>query len=84
MASHSVKVYALSTCIHCQHTKEFLDQHKIPYDCIHVDLLKGDDRKNTIDEMKKYNPRASFPTVVIDNDCVIVGYQEKELEEKLG
>ncbi len=84
MATHSVKVYALSTCIHCKHTKEFLNTHNIPYDCINVDQLSGDEKRAVIAEMKHYNPKASFPTVVIDEDCVVVGFKEKELEEKLS
>ncbi|WP_461208809.1 glutaredoxin family protein [Desulfocurvus sp. DL9XJH121] len=81
---HAVKVYALSTCIHCANTKKYLDAHGIHYDCVHVDQLTGDERKAAIEEMKQYNPSASFPTVVIDENCVIVGHREEELKKHLG
>jgi glutaredoxin len=48
-----------------------------------VDLLKGEDRAQAIDEIKKYNPGTSFPTLVIDGKA-IVGFREKEIKEALG
>ncbi|BBD08930.1 glutaredoxin family protein [Desulfovibrio ferrophilus] len=84
MADKQVTVYALSTCIHCKHTKEYLDSMGITYACIHVDQLTGDERKDAVEQVKKYNPSASFPTVVIDEDCVVVGYKKDELKKHLG
>jgi len=82
--AHKVKVYALSTCIHCKHTKEYLDELGVEYDCVHVDQLSGDERKEAVAKVKEYNPSASFPTVVIDEDCVVVGYKKDELKKHLG
>jgi len=84
MAQKKVKVYALSTCIHCKHTKAYLDELGIEYDCVHVDELTGDERKGAVEEVKKYNPSGSFPTVVIDEDCVVVGFKKDELKQHLG
>ena len=39
-----IKVYALTTCVHCKHAKEFLDEKHIPYECVHVDYLTGEER----------------------------------------
>ncbi|MEF3698992.1 glutaredoxin domain-containing protein, partial [Desulfolutivibrio sp.] len=49
----NVKVFALSTCIHCKQAKQFLDDKNVVYECIHVDLLTGDDRKQAIEAVKK-------------------------------
>lgn len=84
MAQKNVKVYALSTCIHCKNTKKYLDELGVEYECVHVDELTGDDRKAAVDEVKKHNPAASFPTVVIGEDCVVVGYKKDELKKHLG
>ncbi|NJB68423.1 glutaredoxin-like protein NrdH [Desulfobaculum xiamenense] len=81
---HHVKVFALSTCIHCRNTKEFLDQCGVSYDCVHVDELTGDERKACIEEVRRYNPAVSFPTVVIDGDTVVVGFRKDRLRELLG
>jgi glutaredoxin len=79
----SVKVFALSTCIHCKQAKQFLDEKKVVYECVHVDLLTGDDRKQVIEEVKKVNPSLSFPTIVI-GDTVIVGFRKDEITSALG
>ena len=84
MTQKHVKVFALSTCIHCKNTQKYLDEHGIEYECVHVDQLTGDERKEAVAQVKKYNPAASFPTVVIDENCVIVGHKTDELKKHLG
>jgi glutaredoxin-like protein NrdH len=79
----NVKLYALSTCIHCKHTKEFLQEHNVDYDCIEVDTLQGDERKKIIEEVREHNPDLSFPTIVLEDKC-IVGFKKEELKEALG
>jgi glutaredoxin len=78
-----VRLFALSTCIWCKKTKEFLSSMKVAFDFIYVDLLKGNERSEAIAEVKKYNPSISFPTLVIGEKC-IVGLKEKEIKEALG
>ncbi len=34
-----IKLYALSTCSHCQDTKDLLNQCHIAYDCVDIDTL---------------------------------------------
>ena len=77
-------LYALSTCGWCRKTKEFLKKLGLEYDFIYVDTLDGNDRDNTIDEIKKWNPRCSFPTIVINDKECIVGYKEDKIKEALG
>ncbi|EKO39973.1 MAG: glutaredoxin-like protein [Solidesulfovibrio magneticus str. Maddingley MBC34] len=76
--SADIKVYALSTCVHCKHAKEFLEEKHIPYDCVHVDYLTGEERTKIMDIVRKLNPALSFPTIVI-GDKVIVGFRRDEL-----
>lgn len=77
-----IKVYALSTCVHCKHAKEYLEEHKIPYDCIHVDFLSGEERNEVMSIVRKLNPALSFPTIVI-GDKVIVGFRRDEIENAI-
>ncbi|MBN1225785.1 MAG: glutaredoxin family protein [Deltaproteobacteria bacterium] len=79
----SIKIFTLSTCSHCRALKKFLDQHDISYDFTDVDLLESQERGKAIEELRKINPRCSFPTSVI-GDKVISGFKEKEIEEALG
>jgi glutaredoxin-like protein NrdH len=83
MSNPEVKVFSLSTCSHCKATKKYLSDCTIKYEFVDVDLLQGDERKAIIEDVKKFNPRCSFPTIII-GDKVIVGFKEKEIREALG
>ena len=83
MATKPVMIYALSTCSHCRAAKRFLDEREVNYESEEVDLLKGEDRKAAIENVKKLNPSCSFPTILIGED-VIVGFKEEEIREALG
>ena len=48
-----------------------------------VDLLEGDERKAILEDVKKFNPKCSFPTIII-GEKVIVGFKEKDIKEALG
>ena len=78
-----VKLYTLSTCSHCRATKEFLDDCSVKYDFEDVDLLEGEERKAILADVRKWNPKCSFPTIVI-GDKVIAGFKEDEIKEALG
>ena len=78
-----VKLYTLSTCSHCRATKEFLNDCSVKYDFEDVDLLEGEERKAILEDVKKWNPKCSFPTIVI-GDKVIAGFKENEIREALG
>ena len=78
-----VKIFSLSTCSHCKSTKKLLNECTVQYDFVDVDLLQGEERAAILEEIKKFNPNCSFPTVII-GDKVIVGYKEKEIKEALG
>ena len=77
-----VKIYALSTCIHCRNAKKYLDECGVKYNCVHVDELKGDDRKSIVKQLKDHNPAVSFPTIVI-KDTVVVGYHKDKIDNAL-
>ena len=79
-----IMLYALSTCGWCKKTKELLTKLGVGFDFIYVDYLNDDDRDDTMEIVKKWNPRCSFPTLVInDKDC-IVGYKKDKIKEALG
>ena len=78
-----VKIYSLSTCSHCKSTKKLLDDCEVMYEFEDVDMLKGEERAAILEDVKKWNPRCSFPTIII-GDQVIVGYKEDEIKQALG
>lgn len=83
MSQPEIKVFSLSTCSHCKSTKKLLSECTVKYEFIDVDMLEGDERKAILEDVKKLNPRCSFPTIII-GDKVIVGYKEKDIKEALG
>jgi len=82
-AQKPVKLYTLSTCSHCKTAKKFMKDHAIDCDITDVDLLAGPQQAAVLEEIKKYNPRFSFPTILIGDD-VIIGFQEDKIREVLG
>lgn len=78
-----VKLFALSTCGWCKRAKRFLNEHNVEYDFTDVDLLTGAEKDRCMQELQKWNPRRNFPTIVIDDEVVIVGYKEDQLRKAL-
>ena len=76
-------LFALSTCGWCKKTKKLLNELGVEYHFVDVDLLQGDDRDKTMKELEGWNPRYTFPTLVINDKC-IVGFKEEEIKEVLG
>jgi glutaredoxin-like protein NrdH len=79
-----VMLYALSTCGWCAKTKELLRELGITFDYTFVDLLEGTEQDAAMDQVEKFNPHGSFPTLVIDSRKAIVGFKEKEIREAFG
>jgi len=77
-------LYALSTCVWCKKMKAFLDEQGVSYEFIFVDMLDADDRKSVMEELRKFNPRGSFPTLVINEENAVVGFNRTKLSEAIG
>ncbi len=79
----TVKMYALSTCAWCRRTKKFLRDNEVAFDFVDVDLLDPDERRRTKEELKSFNPAGSYPTIVVDGETVVVGFNPDRLKEVL-
>jgi glutaredoxin-like protein NrdH len=78
-----VMLYALSTCGWCKKTKGLLEELKVDFYYTHVDQLKGEERTEAIEAVKKWNPRCSFPSLVVNDSQCIIGYDEAKIREAL-
>ena len=56
----------------------------VEYSYVFMDKLKDDDKDKALDDLERWNPRTSFPTIVINDDRCIVGFKEDEIKEALG
>lgn len=79
-----VFLYALSTCIHCRHTREYLDKERINYDYVYVDKLEGQERQTIMEQVRELNPRISFPTMVCGPErTVVIGFDPEAIRAAL-
>jgi len=81
--SPKVKIFTLSTCSHCKATKKFLNDNGITFEFVDVDRTEGTQREIVLEEVVKYNPQRSFPTIII-GDKIIVGFKEDDIRKALG
>lgn len=79
-----ITLYTLTTCVWCRKTKQFFQDLGIGYRYTDVDLLEGEEREAVMEEVKRWNPDCSFPSIVIDQSTCIVGFNEARIREALG
>ncbi len=80
--ARKVRLYSLSTCPICSRIKRFLRDNKIDCEVIDVDTLNSGEQWVKSKELKQYNPRATYPTLVIEE--VMTDFDEHILKEALG
>lgn len=81
MADKKVRLYALSTCPVCKKAANLLESLGVSFQKVEVDMLDSSEQWATMKEVKRYNPEATFPTVVVEE--VIVGYKEDAIKKAL-
>ena len=74
-------LFTLSTCGWCMKTKKLLKDLGVEYSYIDVDLMSDDIRDEVIKEFNRWNPKQSFPTIVVNNKDFIIGFQEDKIRE---
>jgi glutaredoxin-like protein NrdH len=79
----NIKLYALSTCVWCKKARQLLDDLKIDYYYTYVDLLESAENNMVKDTVKQWNPLCSFPTIVINDEKCIVGFDEEKLLQEI-
>jgi len=79
-----VFLYALSTCGWCRKTKALLNELGIEYSYVDVDLVPAAEEDKVTEMVKRWNPQASFPTIVINDRTPVIGFQPDKLKKELG
>jgi len=82
--NHKVTVYALSTCVWCKMTKEFLKECEVSFEFVDVDLLEQDDKEKVHTVISSKGGSLSYPTIIVDDKVVITGFRKDLLKEALG
>ncbi len=76
-------MYALTTCQHCKNTRKFLDANHVDYIVIYLDEYAGSQRSDLMEKVRTYNPRGTFPTILVPGGKVIVGFRKQLMQEAL-
>ena len=83
-SKHKVLVYALSTCVWCKMTKQFLKDNDVEYEYIDVDLCDEKDKVKIRQHIQSKGGNLSYPTIIINDNILITGFRKDKLKEALG
>ena len=84
-AGRRVELYALSTCVWCRRTREWLEQRAVPHEVTYVDLAGGEELARAQRRVLEFVSNLSFPVLIIDDGrSVLQGYQPDRFEDELG
>ena len=81
---HRVVLYALSTCVWCKMTKQFLQDSDVEFEYINVDLCKEDEKQKIRQHIQSKGGSLTYPTTIVDDSVVITGFRKDKLKEALG
>lgn len=82
--NHTVKLYALSTCIWCRKTRQLLEEESVTFDYVYVDLVDAAERELARSHIRKFSEKTSFPSIIFDEQDCIVGFKPDAIKERLG
>ena len=78
-----ITLFTLSTCIWCKKMTALLQEMAVAYQFVDVDLLEAVEKEKALEELKRFNPLCSFPSLVVNNSTCIVGFDETKIKEAL-
>src|SRR4030043_2412761 len=81
---HKVVVYALSTCVWCKMTKQFLKDNEIDFEFIDVDLCEPEEKEQIRQQIQSKGGNLNYPPTVVDDKKLITGFRKDKLNEALG
>jgi glutaredoxin-like protein NrdH len=80
---HRVTLYALSTCVWCKMTKQYLKDNNIEFEYIDVDLCNPEEKEQARKTILDKGGALSYPTTIVDDQKIITGFRKDLLKEAL-
>ena len=80
---HKVFMYALSTCVWCKMTKQFLKDNSVAFEFVDVDLCTEEDKDKIRKDIQSKGGVLSYPTTIVDEKAVITGFRKDLLKKEL-
>jgi len=81
--NHKVFMYALSTCVWCKRTKQFLKHNDVDHEYVDVDLESEEEQKKIEKELASMGCYV-YPALLVDGTRLIKGFKVEEIKEALG
>ena len=82
--THTVRLYALSTCIWCRKTRQLLEDEGVTFDYVYIDLVDVGEREAARAHIRQFSDKTSFPAIIFDEQDCIVGFKPDAIKERLG
>jgi len=82
-AKRKVFVYALSTCVWCKMTKQFLKDNDVSFEYVDVDLCSEEEKDKIRKEIQVKGGPLSYPTTIVDDKVIITGFRKDLLKKEL-
>jgi len=79
MTDKKVVIYSTPTCPYCKRAKDYLSRKGIPY----TDINVAQDREKA-KEMIQKSGQMGVPVIIIDDNEIIVGFNQALLDELLS
>jgi len=73
-------IYGTDWCGDCKRSKRFLDENDISYEWVDID----DDQEARRKTMELNKGKARIPTIIFEDNSILVEPSNKELAKKLG
>lgn len=73
-----IEIYSTPVCVYCNMAKDFFKKNKLAYTEYNV---AADNAKK--DEMVEKSGQFGVPVIIVDNEHIVVGFDEKVLKELL-
>jgi len=80
---HKVFVYALSTCVWCKMTKQFLKDNDVAFEYVDVDLCAEEEKDKIRKEIQAKGGPLNYPTTIVDDKVVVTGFRKDLLKKEL-
>jgi glutaredoxin-like protein NrdH len=80
---HKVTIYALSTCVWCKMTKQYLKDNSVEFEYLDVDLCSAEEKEQARQKILGKGGALSYPTTIVDDQKVITGFRKDLLKEAL-
>ena len=75
---HKVVVYALSTCVWCKMTKQFLKDNEIEFEYIDVDMCEPEEKEQIHQQIQSKGGSLNYPTTIVDDKKLIDRFPQRQ------